>query len=118
MSLITQVKMDQSLVVGEFVQWDTQQLQFVKCTNHMNMLGVVDQAPTQNEQGDYVGVIRQAGVTSAIAGADIPDSGGALGVDANGRAIITTGDSCGLIAARIYGQPARVAGEKVVIWLR
>lgn len=120
MSLITQVKMDQSLLVGEFVQWDTQQLQFVRCTNHMNMLGVVDQAPTQNEQGDYVGVIRQAGVTSAIAGADIPDDGGALGIDENGRAIISTSSdhSCGLIAARIYGQPARLAGEKVVIWLR
>ena len=35
--LLTQVKMDQSLVVGEFVQWNTEQLQFVRCTDHMNI---------------------------------------------------------------------------------
>lgn len=120
MSLITQVKMDQSLLVGEFVQWNTEQLQFVKCTNHMNMRGVVDQAPTQNNEGDYVGLIRQAGVASVIAGADIPDEGGRLGVDENGRAIISTSSdhSCGLIASRIYGYPARLAGDTVVVWLR
>ena len=117
--LITQVKMDQSLVVGEFVQWDTQQLQFVRCTDHMNMLGVVDQPP-ELVDGSYVGVIRQAGVASAIAGADIPANGGPLGVDANGRAIIATSSdhSCGLIQAQPFEQPARVAGDTVVIWLR
>jgi len=115
--LITQVKMDQSLVVGEFVQWDTQQLQFVRCTDHMNMLGVVDQAP-QLIEGSYVGVMRQAGVARAIAGADIPANGGPLGIDANGRAIISTDHSCGLIQAQPFEQPARVAGDLVVIWLR
>lgn len=115
--LITQVKMDQSLLVGEFVQWDTQQLQFVRCTDHMNMLGVVDQAP-QLIEGSYVGVMRQAGVARAIAGADIPADGGPLGIDANGRAIISTDHSCGLIQAQPFEQPARVAGDLVVIWLR
>ena len=117
--LITQVKMDQNLLVGEFVQWDTQQLQFVRCTDHMNMLGVVDQPP-ELIAGSHVGVIRQAGVASAIAGEDIPASGGALGIDANGRAIISTSTdhSCGLIQAQPFEQPARVAGDTVVIWLR
>ena len=115
--LLTQVKMDQSLVVGEFVQWDTQQLQFVRCTDHMNMLGVVSQPP-ELKDGVYVGVLRQAGVASAIAGADIPANGGPLGVDANGRAIISTDHSCGLIQAQPIDQPARLAGDLVVIWLR
>jgi len=117
--LITQVKMDESLIIGEFVQWNTEQLQFVRCTDHMNMIGVVDQAP-QLINGSYVGVIRQAGVASALAGADIPADGGALGVDANGRAIISTSSdhSCGLIQAQPFEQPARLAGDLVVIWLR
>ena len=115
--LLTQVKMDQNLVIGEFVQWDTQQLQFVRCTNHMNMLGVVDQPP-ELVDGSYVGVIRQAGVANALAGEDLPASGGALGIDANGRAIISTDHSCGLIQAQPYELPARVAGDMVVIWLR
>jgi hypothetical protein len=115
--LITQVKMDQNLVVGEFVQWNTEQLQFVRCTDHMNMIGVVDQAPIEIN-GSYVGVIRQAGVASALAGEDIPADGGPLGIDANGRAIISTDHSCGLIQAQPFEQPARVAGDLVVIWLR
>ena len=117
--LITQVKMDESLIVGEFVQWNTEQLQFVRCTDHMNMIGVVDQAP-QLIEGSYVGVIRQAGVASAIAGEDLPANGGSLGIDANGRAIISTSTdhSCGLIQAQPFEQPARVAGDLVVIWLR
>jgi hypothetical protein len=115
--LLTQVKMDQNLVVGEFVQWNTEQLQFVRCTDHMNMIGVVDQAPIEID-GSYVGVIRQAGVASAIAGEDLPANGGQLGIDANGRAIISTDHSCGLIQAQPFEQPARVAGDLVVIWLR
>ena len=117
--LITQVKMDQNLVVGEFVQWDTEQLQFVRCTDHMNMLGVVDQAPYELN-GVWVGVIRQAGVSNALAGEDLPANGGPLGIDANGRAIISTSSdhSCGLIQAQPVEQPARVAGDLVVVWLR
>jgi len=115
--LITQVKMDQSLVVGEFVQWDTQALMFVRCTDSANLIGVVDQPP-ELVDGSYVGIIRQAGVASAIAGEDIPAEGGPLGVDANGRAIISSGHSCGLIQAQPFGQPARVAGDLVVVWLR
>ena len=115
--IITQVKMDQNLVVGEFVQWSSSENQFIKCTDHMQMIGVVDQPP-ELMGSDYVGVIRQAGVASAIAGEDIPAGGGALGIDANGRAIISTGNSCGIIQAQPYGQSARVAGDRVVIWLR
>ena len=59
MSLITQVKMDQSLVVGEFVQWDTQQLQFVRCTDHMNMLRSSRPSAANLIEGSYVGVMRQ-----------------------------------------------------------
>ena len=117
--LITQVKMDQNLLVGEFVQWNTEQLQFVRCTDHMNMLGVVDQAPYELN-GAWVGVIRQAGVSNALAGEDLPANGGPLGIDANGRAIISTSSdhSCGLIQAQPVEQPARVAGDLVVVWLR
>lgn len=115
--ILTQVKMNESLIVGEFVQWDTQQLMFVRCTDHMNMIGVVDQAP-ELVDGSYVGVIRQAGVASAIAGEDIPEEGGPLGVDANGRAIISSDHSCGIIQAQPYGQPPRLAGDRVVVWLR
>ena len=117
--LITQVKMDQNLLVGEFVQWNTEQLQFVRCTDHMNMLGVVDQAPYELN-GAWVGVIRQAGVSNALAGEDLPANGGPLGIDANGRAIISTSSdhSCGLIQAQPVEQPARVAGDLVVVWLK
>ena len=115
--IITQVKLDQNLQVGEFVQWSSSENQFIKCTDHMQMVGVVDQPP-ELMGSDYVGVIRQAGVASAIAGEDIPAEGGALGIDANGRAIISTGNSCGIIQAQPYGQSARVAGDRVVIWLR
>ena len=115
--LLTQVKINQNLLVGEFVQWSSSENQFIKCTDHMQMMGVVDQPP-ELMGSDYVGVIRQAGVASAIAGEDIPEQGGALGIDANGRAIISTGNSCGIIQAQPYGQPARVAGDRVVIWLR
>ena len=115
--IITQVKMNESLIVGEFVQWDTQQLMFVRCTDHMNMIGVVDQAPELVE-GSWVGVIRQAGVAAAIAGEDIPEEGGPLGIDASGRAIISTDHSCGMIQAQPYGQPPSLAGDRVVIWLR
>jgi len=115
--ILTQVKMNESLIVGEFVQWDTQQLMFVRCTDHMNMIGVVDQAP-ELVDGSHVGVIRQAGVAAAIAGEDIPEEGGPLGVDANGRAIISADHSCGIIQAQPYGQPPRLAGDRVVVWLR
>ena len=115
--LITQVKMDQSLVVGEFVQWNDNNSQFVRCTDKANLIGVVDQPPELID-GSYVGVIRQAGVASAIAGEDIPESGGPLGVNAEGRAIISSDHSCGIIQAQPYGQPPRLAGDRVVIWLR
>jgi hypothetical protein len=115
--LLTQVKMNQSLLVGEFVQWSSSENQFIKCTDHMQMMGVVDQPP-ELVGSDYVGVIRQAGVASAIAGEDIPEQGGALGINSEGRAIISTAHSCGIIQAQPYGQSARVAGDRVVIWLR
>lgn len=115
--IITQVKLEQSLQVDEFVQWDDSSSQFVRCTDQSLMMGVVDQPP-ELIGADYVGVIRQAGVASAIAGADIPAAGGPLGVDANGRAVVSTSHSCGIIQAQPYNQPARVAGDRVVIWLR
>ena len=115
--LLTQVKMDQSLLVDEFVQWDDNSSQFVRCTDQNLMMGVVDQPP-ELIGADYVGVIRQAGVASAIAGENIPESGGPLGVNAEGRAIISTDHSCGIIQAQPYGQPPRLAGDRVVIWLR
>ena len=115
--LLTQVKLEQSLQVDEFVQWDDNSSQFVRCTDQSLMMGVVDQPP-ELIGADYVGVIRQAGVASAIAGADIPAAGGPLGVDANGRAVVSTSHSCGIIQAQPYNQPARLAGDRVVIWLR
>lgn len=115
--ILTQVKMDQSLVVGEFVQWSSSDNQFIKCTDHMQMMGVVSQPP-ELKDGVYVGLIRQAGVASAIAGADIPAAGGPLGIDANGRAIVSSEHSCGIIQAQPIDQPARVVGDLVVIWLR
>ena len=83
----------------------------------MQMQGVVDQPP-QLRDGSYIGIIRQAGVANALAGEDLPASGGPLGIDANGRAIIGTAHSCGLIQAQPYNQPARLAGDLIVIWLR
>jgi hypothetical protein len=115
--ILTQVKMDESLVVGEFVQWDTQQLEFVRCTDMMNMQGVVSQPP-ELVNGVYVGLIRQAGVASAIAGEDIPEEGGPLGIDASGRAIISSDHSCGMIQAQPFDTPPRLAGDLIVVWIR
>lgn len=115
--LITQVKLDPSLQIGEFVQWDSDTQQFVKCTDHTQMQGVVDQAP-YDLNGESVGVIRQAGVANVLAGEDLPAEGGSLGINSDGRAIISTDHSCGLIQAQPYELPARVAGDMVVIWLR
>lgn len=116
--MFTQVKADSNLQLGEFVQWDAQALQCVRCTDHSNMIGVIDVPPAQDPDGVWLATIRQAGVATALAGEDIPAEGGALGIDANGRAIISTGHSCGIIQAQPYGQPARLAGDMIVIWLR
>ena len=115
--MLTEVKLDQSLILGEFVQWDTSLNQFVRCTAESNMMGVVTEPPylVNNE---YVGVICLGGICQALAGADMPTQGGALGVDANGRAIIANDHSCGIVSPQIFNAPARVAGDLVTVWLR
>ena len=115
--MLAEVKLDQSLIRGEFVEWHSDSQSFVRCTNILNMVGVVTE-PAYLKNGESVGVICQSGICNAIAGEDIPASGGSLGVNELGRAIINDSPSCGIVQVQIYGAQPRVAGDMVVIWLR
>jgi len=115
--MILRVVVDESLQVGQFVQWNTDLNKFVLCTDPANMLGVVDMPPEQIGN-DWVAMIRQTGDASAIAGEDIAASGGYLSVNANGQAVIGTDPTYGLIQARSFDEGPKVAGDLVAVWLR
>jgi hypothetical protein len=81
-------------------------------------LGVLSRETTVDDQGVRWGEVTLAGATWARAGASIPDQGGWLAVDDQGRAIVGPAEDCGLIAPLSRGAAAPSVDDLILVYVR
>ena len=81
-------------------------------------LGVLSRETTLDDDGVRWGEVTLAGAAWARAGASIPDQGGWLSVDDQGRAIVAPSEDCGLIAPLSRGATAPSVEELIMVWVR
>jgi hypothetical protein len=112
---------EQSLSVGDVVQYDTVQEKWLALTSSTAMpWGVVVSTPTADEtEGSslYLARVQFAGSCLAKASRDVPAQGGCLSVEVGGVYVNLEGD-CGLIAPASYSQSPRLANDLVLVHIR
>ena len=112
---------EQSLSVGDLVQYDTAQDKWLALTSSAAMpWGVVVSTPTADEtEGSslYLARVQFAGSCLAKASRDVPTQGGCLSVEVGGVYVDADGD-CGLVAPASYSQAPRLATNLVLVHIR
>lgn len=111
---------DQSLNIGDVVQYDAVNSKWVALSAPSNPWGVVVSAPVADEtEGSslYLARVQFAGECFVKASRNIPDQGGALEVEAGGVYVDTSGD-CGLVSPKPYNGTTRQANDLVLVHMR
>lgn len=112
------VKLNSELALGTVVQFDSANQSWGTATSHSDMIGVVQQAPKQDDDGIWWAQVTFAGITHALASQAIPNEGGELNVSNGAVFVDNTADGCGIIAPLARGQETRNAGDLVMVHLR
>jgi len=111
---------DQSLNVGDLVQYNPMQDRWQALSSSSELWGVVVSTPTADEtEGSslYLARIQFSGACLARASQDIANQGGSLGIEVGGVYIDSNSDS-GIVAPNPYNQQIRVSGDLVMIHIR
>ena len=113
------VKLNSNLDVGTVVQFNTTDQNWTTATNHQDTIGVISQAPVQDEETlIWWAKVTFAGVAFALADRDIPDQGGKLNVS-NGKVFVdNSSGGNGIISPIARGQNARATGDLVMVDIR
>lgn len=110
------VQVHQSLVKGTVVSFDGSL--FNTAISSSSPMGVLNEDPVLNEDGNYYAPVIFAGTCWAIASQDIPNEGGKLKV-LNGKVYVdNTADECGIISPNPRGSNPRLQNDLVMIHIR
>jgi hypothetical protein len=108
---------DSALPVGTLVCHDSGNIWRQATSSDVAPLGVLSEVLTDDE-GVHWGRVILAGATYARAGSAIPDHGGWLAVDDQGRAIVGPAEDCGLIAPLSRGATAPSIDDLILVFIR
>jgi len=111
------LKLTASLEVGTIVCHDTNNTWRPANSTDIAPLGVLEQVQLDDD-GTVWGRVRMAGSALARAGASIPDHGGWLAVDDQGRAIVGPAEDCGLIAPLSRGATSPAIDDLILVYVR
>lgn len=108
---------DSALPVGTLVCHDSANIWRQATSSDVAPLGVLSEKHTDDE-GAHWGRVVLAGATWARAGSAIPDHGGWLACDDQGRAIVGPAEDCGLIAPLSRGSISPSVDDLILIFVR
>lgn len=112
------VKLNSEILVGTVVQFDASSQMWSVALNHNETIGVISEAASQDDEGQWWARVTFAGISFAIADRAIPDQGGKLNV-ANGRVYVdNTTDTNGIVAPVSRGQTSRLVNDLVMVDIR
>lgn len=111
------LKINAEIPDGSLVCHDTNNVWRVATSNDVAPLGVITSSEV-DDQGVRWGRITLGGATWVRAGSSIPEHGGWLACDDNGRAIVSPSEDCGLIAPLSRGAVAPNINDLVLVYLR
>jgi hypothetical protein len=112
------VKIAEGLAIGSVLSYSEISSSWVLAQNLNTPVGVLEQITQDVITSETFGVVRFAGTAYALADRDIPDQGGEMTV-INGKVYVdNAADHCGIIAPLPHGQPSRVAGDLVMVYIR
>ena len=111
------VQINTEIQDGTLVCHDSNNVWRVATSSDIAPLGVLTSSELDAENIRW-GRVTLAGASWARAGASIPDQGGWLSVDDQGRAIVAPSEDCGLIAPLSRGATAPSVDELIMVWVR
>lgn len=112
------VKLNNNLDVGTVVQFNTVDQNWNTATNHQETIGVISEAPSQDEDSNWWAKVTFAGTAFALADRAIPNQGGKLNVN-NGKVYVDSSSSAnGIVAPLTRGEATRTADSLVLVDIR
>jgi hypothetical protein len=113
------VKLNSNLDIGTVVQFNTTDQNWTTATNHQDTIGVISQAPVQDEETMiWWAKVIFAGTAFALADRAIPDQGGKLNVN-NGKVFVDNSSNAnGIVAPLTRGETTRAADSLVLVDIR
>jgi len=116
--MFIKVKIASNLAVGTVVNYDSVNQNWNTASDSSSIIGVIERAPTQDDDSNWWTNVRFSGSTVALADRAIPDEGGKLCI-LNGRVFVDNSmDGCGIIAPKVADQASRVANDLVMVNIR
>jgi len=112
------VKLNSNLAVGTVVQFNTTDQNWNTATNHQDTIGVISEAPSQDEDLNWWAKVIFAGTAHALADRAIPDQGGKLNVN-NGKVFVDSSSTAnGIVAPLTRGEATRTTDSLVLVDIR
>ena len=113
------VKINSNLAIGTVVQFDTTNQNWNTATNHQDTIGVISEAPSQDEETlAWWAKVIFAGTAHALADRAIPDQGGKLNVS-NGKVFVDSSSTAnGIVAPLTRGEATRTTDSLVLVDIR
>ena len=112
------VKLNSNLAVGTVVQFNTTDQSWNTATNHQDTIGVISEAPSQDDDLNWWAKVTFSGTAFALADRAIPDQGGKLNVN-DGKVFVDSSSTAnGIIAPLTRGEATRMADSLVLVDIR
>jgi hypothetical protein len=111
------VRINAEIADGSLVCHDANNVWRVATSSDVAPLGCLNSSEL-DEGGVRWGRITLGGATWARAGASIPEHGGWLACDDQGRAIVSPSEDCGLVAPVLRGATAPALDDLILVYLR
>ena len=111
------LRINAEITDGSLVCHDSNNVWRVATSADIAPLGVLNSSELDEDNVRW-GRVTLAGATFARVGASIPDQGGWLSRDEQGRAIVAPSEDCGLIAPLTRGATAPSVDDLVLVWVR
>ena len=111
------VKTDSHIEKGKFVKHDTENI-WILATSLSSSIGVVNSS-YQDENNVWWSKIYMFGSCFALCGELLPDVGGFLSINSEGKAILgDSNNNCGFIPPLSKGSQTRSPGDLIIVCLK
>ena len=99
--MFVKLKIGADYSIGSALSYDTDTQKWALASNSSRAFGLLEESPTQDDDGNWWGIVRFGGTAAALTDRAIPVEGGFLDIENGCIHVSSTNQHCGIVAPAI-----------------